>query len=94
MNTELLKAKMGHFFANVSPDYLINEFEKMGYTFIDSDVNWVSSGSYELLCSKDDEHDKGLLNRIFQRSRRNNSNSQKKLTSEFPGSFFFNKIVA
>ena len=41
MNTQLLKAKMDAFFANVSPEYLVTEFEKMGYTFIDSDINKV-----------------------------------------------------
>lgn len=49
MNTALLKAKMDKFFAEVSPEYLVKEFEKMGYTFIDSDINWEPPKNYSLV---------------------------------------------
>ncbi len=35
MNVELLKQKMKEFFDNVDPEYLISEFERMGYTFVE-----------------------------------------------------------
>ena len=40
MNMELLKAKMNAFFANVYPEYLVEEFEKLGYEFVESDIEW------------------------------------------------------
>ena len=35
MNTKLLKAKMDNFFDTVRPEKLIQDFEKMGYNFVD-----------------------------------------------------------
>jgi hypothetical protein len=87
MNTALLKAKMDKFFAEVSPEYLMKEFEKMGYTFIDSNINWVPLKNYNLeedICVSKSH---GFFKRFFRNKK--NINSRKKLTSEYPGSFFF-----
>jgi hypothetical protein len=92
MNTALLKAKMDKFFAEVSPEYLVKEFENMGYTFIDSDINWEPPQNYNLITSNCEQGDVGFINRIF-RSRKK-MNPAKKLTSEYPGSFFCLKLAA
>ena len=91
MNTTLLKAKMDKFFAEVSPEYLVKEFEKMGYTFIDSDINWEPPKNYNLVTDGCESVGDGILTRIF-RSRKK-MNSAKKLTSEYPGSFFCFKLA-
>ena len=92
MNTALLKAKMDKFFAEVSPEYLVKEFEKMGYTFIDSDVNWEQPENYNLITEHYELVENGILNRIFRSKKR--MNLAKKLTSDYPGSFFCLKLVA
>ncbi|MCC6185670.1 MAG: hypothetical protein IT256_00815 [Chitinophagaceae bacterium] len=91
MNTALLKAKMDKFFADVSPEYLVKEFEKMGYTFIDSDINWEPPKNYNFVTNNCESIDDGILTRIF-RSRKK-MNPSKKLTSEYPGSFFYLKLA-
>lgn len=91
MNTALLKAKMDDFFAGVSPDYLINQFEKMGYNFIDSDLHWNSMENYMVVgCLRDGEDERNVLQRIFRKRKKINS---KKLTSEYSGSFFCLRIA-
>lgn len=82
MNTALLKAKMDKFFAEVSPEYLVKEFEKMGYTFIDSDINWEPPKNYSLVTDNCETNGDGILTRIFR--NRKKANPAKKLTSEYP----------
>ena len=89
MNMELLKAKMNAFFANVSPEYLVEEFEKLGYEFVESDIEWKYPNEYRLTsttCGNCMSSDPTFFNRLFGNKRKNTH--EKKLTSEFPGSFF------
>ena len=87
MNYDLLKRKMDKFFEETSPEEIVREFQNMGYEFVPSPVlEWNNLGSLqvnEYLC-------KPRKTRFWQRS---SNVSRKKLTSEFPGSFFLLKIV-
>lgn len=91
MNTQLLKAKMATFFDQVSPDYLIQEFEQMGYQFtdIETPVEWPCTHNYytvELISPPPSR----WIGRLWSRIRKE---SAKKMTSEFPGSFFLLNLV-
>ncbi len=91
MNTALLKAKMEMFFANVNPSDLVEQFKKMGYVFIDSDLSWESVKSYNIInegCSEKIERKR--FQRIFHKKAKIKS---KKLTSDYPGSFFCLRIA-
>lgn len=90
MNAELLKSKMDIFFKKVSPEYLIDEFEKMGYTFIDANVCWKTPNPYYYIVQSYTEEEAGFFQKFFQRKK----DHVKKLTSEYPGSFFCLKIAA
>lgn len=92
MNTALLKAKIDKFFAEVSPEYLVNEFEKLGYTFIDTDINWESPESYNLVIDNCESVSNGILTKIFRSISK--MKSEKKLTSDYPGSFFYLKLAS
>lgn len=46
MNYDLLKQKMDKFFSETTSEILVSEFEKMGYTFVNSAVEYKDAKSY------------------------------------------------
>jgi hypothetical protein len=91
MNTELLKAKMADFFNTVSTEYLLEKYQKMGYTFEDTCIKWGGVESYQSLTIKSLTPVKmGWIDKNILRKKQI---VQKKLTSEFPGSFFLANLV-
>lgn len=86
MNTQLLKAKMADFFSKVSTEYLLDKYQKMGYAFEDTYIKWDCIETYQDLNIKSRTPVK--MGWIEKNILRKNQIVQKKLTSEFPGSFF------
>lgn len=88
MNYDLIKKKMDKFFEETSPNQMVKEFEDWGYAFAESPVlPWNDLGAleiYEYSC-------KPRKTKFWQRS---SHFPLKKLTSEYPGSFFLLKIAS
>jgi hypothetical protein len=91
MNIELLKVKMADFFENVSPEYLIEKYERMGYTFVDASVCWEPIDTWHVRSAGKQPVKPGWFKRNVLRQT---TVSEINLTSEFPGSFFLLNLVS
>lgn len=89
MNVQLLKSKMDSFFAEVSPEYLVSEFEKMGYSFIECEIPWNKVPQYQAAICEFEE--KPSWWGIFR--SKDKKKCKNKATSDYPGSFFYRKIA-
>jgi len=89
MNIELLKAKIDTFFSQVSPEFLVEEFEKMGYSFIETDIPWSVMPQYKASVCETSEPPP-FWKRMFTKEK--HEKCKNKVTSEYPGSFFCLKL--
>lgn len=79
MNHELLKQKMDKFFNETSPEYLVSRFEKLGYSFIDTNYHCdiANVNEYINIINTHDQVKYSWLPNIFSQNKNKNKNLDK-----------------
>lgn len=91
MNIDILQARMGEFFERVSTDYLIEQYEGMGYTFVDTYATWDRKTHDNLIhCIERKPVQIPWYKCLFSSKK---AVFKKNLTSEYSGSFFLPNLV-